>query len=218
MSQRVKARKRKKPSSQTHGPAQTRTERAGLTLSVGVVNDSLADRKADENANVYMAAVLEYLTTEVLELAGDEAKRAIQPAADTRTPAPCITPQHISTAMANDQEFKTLLFGRAKGPDDTKNARKDEQNLVKAANDDSTEGTAVRSTETTDSPPKLEQQHNYRKTSVQSSVCDTQDVKSTSTSADVAAVNTVATTMTRIIIAPAATAATSVSKVRYDQR
>ena len=71
-------------------------------VHVGLVRESLS--KPDEEAPIYMAAVLEYLTTEVLELAGDEGqltKTAEKPAQ--------IEPQHLNAAVTKDRELTSLV-------------------------------------------------------------------------------------------------------------
>ena len=52
-------------------------------------------------APIYLAAVLEYLTAEVLELAGDVAMSGKKGR---------ITPRHLMLAIRNDQEVRNLLY------------------------------------------------------------------------------------------------------------
>lgn len=85
---------------------ESRTSRAGLQFPVGRIhrmlrNGHYADRIGG-GAPVYLAAVLEYLTVEVLELAGNAAKD------NKRTR---ISPRHIQLAIRNDEELTKLLAG-----------------------------------------------------------------------------------------------------------
>ena len=87
------------------GP-QTRSNRAGLQFPVGRIHRFLREgRYADRvgaGAPVYLAAVLEYLTAELLELAGNAARD------NKRTR---ITPRHLQLAVRNDEELNKLLAG-----------------------------------------------------------------------------------------------------------
>src|SRR3989338_1816041 len=86
------------------GKSASRSFKAGLQFPVGRVHRHLrAGRYANRvgaGAPVYLAAVLEYLTAEILELAGNayrDNKRAR------------IIPRHIQLAVRNDEELNKLL-------------------------------------------------------------------------------------------------------------
>ena len=82
----------------------SRSARAGLQFPVARVHRLLHRGRFAERvgtgASVYLAAVLEYLTAEVLELAGNAARD------NKRTR---ITPRHIQLAVRNDEELNALL-------------------------------------------------------------------------------------------------------------
>jgi len=86
------------------GKAQSRSSRAGLQFPVGRVARYLRQGKYAERvgagAPVYLAAVLEYLAAEVLELAGNAAK-------DNKKTR--IIPRHIQLAVRNDEELNKLM-------------------------------------------------------------------------------------------------------------
>eukprot|EP00179_Madagascaria_erythrocladioides_P022291 CAMPEP_0198335050 /NCGR_PEP_ID=MMETSP1450-20131203/20041_1 /TAXON_ID=753684 ORGANISM="Madagascaria erythrocladiodes, Strain CCMP3234" /NCGR_SAMPLE_ID=MMETSP1450 /ASSEMBLY_ACC=CAM_ASM_001115 /LENGTH=130 /DNA_ID=CAMNT_0044039681 /DNA_START=71 /DNA_END=463 /DNA_ORIENTATION=+ len=86
--------------------AMSRTKKAGLQFPVGRIHRHLkaggyADR-IGAGAPVYLAAVMEYLTAEVLELAGNAAR-------DNKKTR--IIPRHIQLAVRNDEELNKLLAG-----------------------------------------------------------------------------------------------------------
>ena len=86
--------------------AKTRSFRAGLQFPVGRVHRFLrkghyADR-IGSGAPVYLAAVLEYLSAEILELAGNAAR-------DNKKAR--IVPRHLQLAVRNDEELNKLLSG-----------------------------------------------------------------------------------------------------------
>merc|ERR1719194_238464 len=84
--------------------AVSRSARAGLQFPVGRIARQLkAGRFAERvgaGAPVYLAAVLEYLAAEVLELAGNAAR-------DNKKTR--IVPRHIQLAIRNDEELNKLL-------------------------------------------------------------------------------------------------------------
>ena len=84
--------------------AMTRSTKAGLQFPVGRIGRFLKAGKyatrTGAGAPVYMAAVLEYLTAEVLELAGNAAR-------DNKKAR--IIPRHIQLAVRNDEELNKLL-------------------------------------------------------------------------------------------------------------
>ncbi|KAL0154469.1 hypothetical protein M9458_048732 [Cirrhinus mrigala] len=76
----------------------TRSSRAGLQL---LRKGNYAER-VGAGAPVYLAAVLEYLTAEILELAGNAAR-------DNKKTR--IIPRHLQLAVRNDEELNKLLGG-----------------------------------------------------------------------------------------------------------
>ena len=83
--------------------AKSRSTRAGLLFPVGRIHRHLKkgnySKRIGSGAPVYLAAVMEYLTAEVLELAGNFA-RAEKKAR--------ITPRHLMLAVRNDEEVRNL--------------------------------------------------------------------------------------------------------------
>ncbi|KAJ9528821.1 hypothetical protein QJQ45_000056 [Haematococcus lacustris] len=84
--------------------AVSRSSKAGLAFPVGRIARYLKKGKYAERvgagAPVYLAAVLEYLVAEVLELAGNAAR-------DNKKTR--IVPRHIQLAVRNDEELSKLL-------------------------------------------------------------------------------------------------------------
>ena len=97
------AKRAKKPSKMKKT---TRSIRAGLQFPVGRMARFLREggfaKRVGAGAPVYLAAVLEYLTAELLELAGNAAK-------DNKRSR--IIPRHIQLAVRNDEELNKFLGG-----------------------------------------------------------------------------------------------------------
>ncbi|XP_049431307.1 histone H2A-like [Epinephelus fuscoguttatus] len=98
--------KPKKNGGKARAKAKTRSSRAGLQFPVGRVHRLLRKgnyaERVGAGAPVYLAAVLEYLTAEILELAGNAAR-------DNKKTR--IIPRHLQLAVRNDEELNKLLGG-----------------------------------------------------------------------------------------------------------
>ncbi|XP_049912656.1 histone H2A-like [Epinephelus moara] len=97
---------RGKTGGKARAKAKSCSSRAGLQFPVGRVhrllrNGNYAER-VGAGAPVYLAAVLEYLTAEKLELAGNAARNNNK----TR-----IIPHHLQLAVCNEKELNKLLGG-----------------------------------------------------------------------------------------------------------
>ncbi len=88
------------------GKSKTRSSRAGLQFPVGRIHRHLRKgnyaERVGAGAPVYLAAVMEYLAAEVLELAGNAAR-------DNKKSR--IIPRHLQLAVRNDEELNKLLSG-----------------------------------------------------------------------------------------------------------
>merc|ERR1712233_56911 len=93
-------------SGKVKGKAKSRSAKAGLQFPVGRIHRLLRKgnyaQRIGAGAPVYLAAVLEYLTAEILELAGNAAR-------DNKKSR--IIPRHLQLAIRNDEELNKLLGG-----------------------------------------------------------------------------------------------------------
>ena len=86
------------------GAGKTRSSKAGLLFPVGRIKRKLKELMVGQRVGVgsaiYLAATLEYLTAELLEIAGNEAK------SDHKKR---ITPMNIKRCLKNDEEMNKML-------------------------------------------------------------------------------------------------------------
>ena len=93
-------------SGKVRAKGKNRSTRAGLQFPVGRIHRLLRKghyaERVGAGAPVYLAAVLEYLSAEILELAGNAAR-------DNKKTR--IIPRHLQLAIRNDEELNRLLSG-----------------------------------------------------------------------------------------------------------
>ena len=86
------------------GKSVSKSVRAGLTFPVGRFNRHLKQgryaKRIGAGASVYLAAIIEYLCAEILELAGNAAR-------DNKKHR--IIPRHLQLAVRNDEELNKLF-------------------------------------------------------------------------------------------------------------
>ncbi|XP_048476945.1 histone H2A, sperm-like [Rhincodon typus] len=97
-------RREKGAGGKTRSRAKSRSSRAGLQFPVGRVHRLLRKgnyaERVGAGAPVYLAVVFEYLTAEILVLAGNAAR-------DNKKTR--IIPRHLQLAVRNDEELNKLL-------------------------------------------------------------------------------------------------------------
>ena len=91
----------------------TKSERSGIVFPVGRIARFM--RKKDKlrlgsGAPIYMAAALEYIAAEVLELAGTHAKNELSEKKREEGKKRRITPRHIKMAFDKDDELFVRIF------------------------------------------------------------------------------------------------------------
>jgi histone H2A len=84
--------------------ARSRSSKAGIQFPVGRIGRFLKDgryaARIGSGAPIYLAAVIEYIVAEILELAGNAAKEQKKQR---------IIPRHIQQAVRNDEELNKFL-------------------------------------------------------------------------------------------------------------
>ncbi|KAG1760143.1 histone-fold-containing protein [Suillus occidentalis] len=110
MSGKGKAGKSSSGKTGSDSKAQSRSSKAGLQFPVGRIHRLLKKgnyaQRVGAGAPVYLAAVLEYLAAEILELAGNAARdnKLLNHRQKQR-----IVPRHLQLAIRNDEELNKLL-------------------------------------------------------------------------------------------------------------
>ena len=94
----------KNKTNQKRSTAKSGSARADLIFPVGRCNRKLREGRyatsVGRGAGVFVAAVLEYLTSEVIELAGNAAEEQRKKT---------IAPRHLQLAIRNDEELNKIL-------------------------------------------------------------------------------------------------------------
>ncbi|XP_023942852.1 histone H2A, sperm-like [Bicyclus anynana] len=89
-----------------HGKKESKSSRSGLTLPVGRVHKILKKGnyapRVGHGASIYLTAIVEYLASEILDLASDVANENNKLR---------LVPRHLMFAIKNDEELSMMLNG-----------------------------------------------------------------------------------------------------------